>query len=959
MRAPHARVSAAFAPALALACAITLGGCADEEPAVRIPRIEDYSLGVPYPMPPLNAVPLDRARFRVVASDVRYDHDGTRASLARLETTLATEGVGEADLYELVAERFDDGARAWRVATGELRIRDLQLVGDARGATILPSRLTVDLPGRPRLVGTLAGSADTDASGTVRGDASLAFGGTALAARGSLAPSGSWNATVSLAPLALADAHAFASALPSVGFARGVIVASGGDGAMRARTSGLVLATDQSELRLSGGAARSATDAWSLDSVLLVLDPVHPDDWRAWLGSEPIVDAPLRGRLLAHGGGRDGIDVDGSLLAEDSAGSRLAADVTGTLWLEPEPRMDLAIESRSLRLADTGPLDLDVRLSGGADSLAFVGSARLASADSLTLAEHPLLAGLPPAVMERLAASEFRLDGSLVRADSGRRVSGTAEVVDTAGRVWVALRGFAPVGGDGPLDVVALADSLPLSLVPTPSSITNLTGFARLRAHASGTVAAPSVEADAELVGARFDVPAYGTGVDSMFTHVRLAGQRIELVDVRAFHGEGSLVLTGGVDLGTPLDLRDPASAFDGATIDVTAVLDTMTVVDIDSARAVLAGALAIGGPLDHPRIDGRFDVIEGHVFEGKLAPDPPLDPEDPPYGRLVADAPWPSGRLSAIAALEAADTTPSAPLPLSADVTVGVRPAFRIIDEDSDLGALGDIHVVVDETGAYALGDARIVDGFYAYYGELFQLSGGAFAVDGGTTRLAMSGTLRASDRPLGLNQGGYDGLDRRDPPVGIFGYSTPATVLELLRHRSPVLATQPEIAALLLFDVPHQAVDAFDHDLVWRGDEPEDLVGHRSAIQGSGLAWSYVADELYDWVPLHRGYMRAGTVRIGSRYPGWIMLGTQLEGGVHLGDRFTARATQVVGGGTWPGVGLRYALREHALVPADRHVELFNEPRFSTALGTSGPRADFGVRRRTGLRVRWLWDY
>jgi hypothetical protein len=478
-----------------------------------------------------------------------------------------------------------------------------------------------------------------------------------------------------------------------------------------------------------------------------------------------------------------------------------------------------------------------------------------------------------------------------------------------------------------------------------------------VHARATGSTDAPAIEADAELRGTRFELPEYGVGIDSLRTRVRLSSSRIELTDVRAFRGDGSLALSGGVQLTGPLDLRDPAAAFEGAIVAIDASLDTMTIIDMDSARAVVAGEFSVTGALARPHVTGTIAVVDGFVFEGKLAPNPPLDPDDPPYADLAADAPWPAGRLSALAQTSTPETSPAPPL--TADITTTVAPDFRIIDEDSDLGALGTVRLVIDERGAFGAGDALIVDGFYAYYGELFQLAGGAFALEGTTSRLAMSGELRSADRPLGVGQGGYDGLDRRDPLIGVFGYSTPATVLELLRRRSPLPATQPELASLLLFDVPLQPIDAWDHELTWRGDEPDDMVGHRSAIQGSGLTWSFVADELYDYVPLDRGYMRAGTVRIGSRHPGWIMLGTQLEAGVHVGARLTARATHVVGGETWPGVGLRFAMREAALDPASRHIEVFNEPRFGTGLGTAGRRSDFDVRRRTGLRVRWLWDY
>lgn len=943
---------------LLLACG-AMASCGDDAPERRVPSLADYPMPTPRAIAPLDAIPLDAARFSIVARDVRYANDGTIARVDRVVTTLGTRGSSEADLFGITAQGTDEGgARAWRISGDALRLRELRLTGDLRAGRLLPARLTVDLAGRPRATATVSAHVASMSDGSTRARANLALGASALAIDALQRANGALEATVRMDPLHLADVHPFVDDVPGHGVARGTLfVARSAGGALRARTDGVALTTDQSSVRLAGAVTRDANDAWTLDGVTVDLAPVHPDDWLAWLGSAPPVDAPLRGRLTADGTGRNGIAVAGSVLAEDSAGSRLAADVAGTLWLEPRPRLDLAIESRGLRLAQTGPLDLDVRLAGDADSIRVVGTGRLAAGDSM----HPLLRDLPRSVADRLSSATLDFDVAVQRADDARRGTGTVELVDSTGRVWLSLDGSAPIGGDGALDVRARADSLPLALVPVPARIENLEGFARMDARVAGTLDAPALEADAELVGVRFDVPEYGTGVDSLRTRVRLAGPRIELVDVRAFRAEGNLALSGGIDLGAPLDLRNPGAAFAGATIAIDALLDTMTVVDMDSARAVVAGTARVTGPLQRPHVAGDIAVVDGFVFEGKLAPDPPLDVEDPPYSDLVRDAPWPPGRLSVAAAREAEEDSaegPSAP-PLTADIHATVRPDFRIIDEDSDLGALGGVRLVIDEDGVLALGDARIVDGFYAYYGELFQLAGGAFAVDGSTTRLAMSGELRNSDRPLGLNQGGYDGLDRRDPPIGIFGYSTPATVLELLRRRTALPATQPELAALLLFDVPLQPVDAWDHELIWRGDEPDDLIGHRSAIQGAGLAWSYVADELYDYVPLDQGYLRAGTIRIGSRYPGWIMLGTQLEAGVHAGPRLTARASHVLGGGTWPGIGLRYALREESLDPADRHVELFNEPRFSTTIGTAGRRDDVEVRRRTGLRVRWLWDY
>ncbi|HEX6588250.1 MAG TPA: translocation/assembly module TamB domain-containing protein [Longimicrobiales bacterium] len=893
---------------------VALVACGDDADRP-VPLPDDYRMPVPRALDVGAGVPIDLATFAIDARDVRYASDGAT------------------------------------VRVDHLRLRDVRLDGARRGATLLPARLVLDAPGRSRVTGTLAGSATAD-DGVLRFDASATAGASSVDIRGAL-DGDRWNALVRLHPLVFADVHPFVDAAPSRGAARGAIAVGGGPDVLRASTQSLRITGDSSRVTLVGAVARVG-ERWTFDGVRVDLDPVHPEDWRAWLGGEPPIDAPLRGHVVLDGDGRTGIDASGSIVALADDGSRLAGDIEGRLWLEPRPHLDLALQSRSLQLADRGPLDLDVSLRGHADSLVVVGRARLSATDGEV---HPLLRGLPRVVVDRFGTAVLDVDAAMTRVGDQRRVSGTARVVDEAGRELAVVHGTAPAGGAGAIEVLARVDSLPLTLLPLPAQIVDFRGYAVASANVTGTLAAPDIVAQIDLHDVRFDVPEYGTGVDSMSAGVRLASDRVELVDVHAWRGDGALSLTGGVQLSGPLDLTDPARAFDGATLDVTASLDTMTVADMDSARAVVAGELRATGPLVRPHVEGAIAVVDGFAYEGKLAPDPPLDPGDPPHDDLLATAPWPATRLREAARAEHAEDDATGSLPLTADLTATITPAFRIIDEDSDLGVRGAVRLIVDERGATALGDAAIVDGFYAYYGELFRMTGGAFAVDDGTTRLAMSGILRDDYRPLGLGQGGAGGFDRRDPPIGIFGFSTPATVLEQLRRATPLPATQAELASLLLFDVPVQPVDAWHHELVWRAADPTELIGHRSAIQGAGLAWSYVADELYDYVPLERGYLRAGTLRTGSRYPGWIMLGTQLEAGANAGDHTTARATYIVSADAAPGVGLRYAFRSRATDPADRHVELFNEPRFAATLGTR--RDELDVRRRTGVRVRWRWDW
>lgn len=939
--------------ALAIACGGGDSGTRDGE--VHASGAWDYVPPTPRPLPRLHAVPLDDARFRVTAADVRYAKNGLHVRARRVDTRLDAAGAQAIDLAGVAAERSDDGALVWRIRADQLRLRDLALIEAPRAGTLLPARLTVEAGGMPLRRVTVSGRATADRDGVVRTHVDARSGGSRIAVDAVLPGNGDWRARTRLDPLLLADARVFSDAIPATGTAHGVVVLGGANDVLRASTDGLSLRTDSSRVDVRGAVVRAGS-SWTFDDVVVELARVAPGDFRAWFGADPPLDAPLRGRIEADGSGRSGVALRGSVRSEDAAGSRLAADVEGTLRLEPSLRFDLRLESRALDLAGSGPLDLDLAVSGTPDSIALAGAARLSPERDTT---HPLLARVPDAAADLLSGGRVVVDADVLRADGGRRARGRVDVVDHAGRVRLTVGGHAPLAHSGPLDVVARADSLPLSMLPPHPAIEDLEGWLRMDTRVQGSLDTPSVRAHAELIGARFRVPEYGTSLDSMTLVVALEGDRIALADARAWRGDGALALRGGVDLAGPLDLRAPRAALDGATIDVAVTMDTMTVVDTDSLRAVTTGRLAVSGPLRRPHVAGAVEIVDGFAFEGRLAPDPPIDPEDPPDADLLARVPWPDTPLRARARAEETGDAAAKTLPLTADVRVGVHPAFRVIDEDSDLGASGDIHIVVDGRGARASGQAAIVDGFYAYYGELFQLVGGAFSLSEGSTRLAMAGSLRGSGEPLGSGLGGTDGLERRDPPIGIFGYSTPATVLELLERRSPLPATQADLASMLLFGVPIQPIDTWEHELTWRGDEPDDLVGHRSAIQGAGLAWSWVADELYDYVPIDRGYLRAGTVLIGSSYPGWVMLGTRLEAGAHVGPRLTLRGTHVVGGETLPGLSLRWALRDRPVDPADRHVELFNEPRFSTGLGTAGTRDDFRVRRRTGARVRWLWDW
>src|SRR5688500_16292332 len=439
-------------------CLVALAACGDDADRA-VPSLADYAMPAPRPLDAMHGVPLADAMFSVDARDVRYSNDGAVLRIA------------------------------------QLRLRELRLAADRRGGLWLPAGRVLDAPGRPRLAGMLEGRRSAGPGGTLEFDASAGIGASAIGARGAI-DGDRWSATVRLEPVLLADVHPFLDAVPAHGVARGVIALRGNGDALHARTDGVRISTERSRIDIAGAVAR-AGGRWSLDDVRLELDPVHPDDWRAWFGAEPPVDAPLQGRLTASGDGFSGIDVDGWLLAESTDGSRPAADVDGRVWLEPTPRLELVVESRALQLADRGALDLDLRLSGDADSLAIVATARLSDTDTAAL--DAILRTLPAPLAARLADATLDVDAHLTRAGAGRRVAGTASLVDSAGRTFAVVRGHAPLGGDGAIDVVAQLDSLPLSLLPMPGHIENFQGYARATLHASGSMAAPALDGRIDL----------------------------------------------------------------------------------------------------------------------------------------------------------------------------------------------------------------------------------------------------------------------------------------------------------------------------------------------------------------------------------------------------------------------------------------------------------------------------
>ena len=143
-------------------------------------------------------------------------------------------------------------------------------------------------------------------------------------------------------------------------------------------------------------------------------------------------------------------------------------------------------------------------------------------------------------------------------------------------------------------------------------------------------------------------------------------------------------------------------------------------------------------------------------------------------------------------------------------------------------------------------------------------------------------------------------------------------------------------------------EPVTGFRNRRFWLADEPTDLIGEQTEAQGGALLWSYVADELYDYLPLSRAGLRGGTITIGSRFPGRIV----------QGPLFRARATIAAGlelHGSWtsegsasPGVRAQYQRGHFSLVA-------FSEPKFFASTLAGGGQHGYFHRRRTGIGIRF----
>ena len=539
----------------------------------------------------------------------------------------------------------------------------------------------------------------------------------------------------------------------------------------------------------------------------------------------------------------------------------------------------------------------------------------------------------------RLIADSEKTTGYL--ADLSARVSGPLDSARASGTVHISEAGTNRMSGTvtgsvllakpGALDVEVNADSLPIETMPFPKDrLDELSGHVRGRVAIKGTFDDPQINGTLHLVDAGARIPRSGTRLTGLGGDLRIENG-IAHADLRGVAGVGTLALTGTAEL-----LGD-------RKVDLQLRADSATLANMDSAKVIASAGLRITGVINEPYVQGKVRLVGGWVKEDLMLRNRVIDPEDPPYAALAARVPWRSDSPL----LKNVRRGPASPPPFRGSVSIEVNPAIKMIDEDSELFGVGDVLLTADSLGLHTTGGIKFEGGFYTNYGERFRVFGGGFRLsNAGETMIAVR-SEHERDRLGGRNFGTSSPLDWY-PGLEILAHGIMTSASEQIRRLSLLRESQTELAALLIYDEMPEPVTGFRNRRFWLADEPSDLIGEQTEAQGGALLWSYIADELYDYLPLSRAGLRGGTVTIGSRFPGRIVQGPLFRARATIGGGLELHGSWATEGSSSPGVRAQFQ-RGHFYLMA------FSEPKFFAAISAGGGQPGYFHRRRTGVGIRF----
>lgn len=840
----------------------------------------------------------------------------------RVDTLIVEDGrVGT-----LAAPSQYQGRWLWRLRDVDLEVRDVALGGGpaspdrfrlVRGAAV------GEVKGRPLTVESVTATAERTATALVA-DADADLGLTLLSGHFTADRTNRWVATIDADTFALAELHAFYPDLPEEGTGAGVVVLRGGQDLEDALVEWLTVASGRSRVNARG-------DVLDLDGDVLLRDvivepaPLYADDFARVFDVALPGGGEWQGWVAAGGRLSEGIAVRGALTQRaDGAEAASVLGIEGRIRADPDLFLDIALEGEPLLAADTA-FDVSLRLLGPADSLSIRGTVVAVGAEELTTTVDALLRDREgePTVL------------------SGRAVAVTepgAFGADPAGgSVRAEAVGHAVLAEGGELSVRITADSLPLALVPVPEAIDSIRGVADGVVLVSGTVDRPVATGRLTVRDGGFFVEELGTDVDELEGVVLLEDGVLVAERLTARAGEGRLEVRGSIAV-----FEEPR------TIDLILEADSIRVQERNQADVRFSADLTLTGTIEEPWLEGRVFDAHGWVREDVFAGDPVIDPDDPPWADLARRAPWPEdSRLRRV--------EEPGPFPLNGEIVVEIGPDLRVIDEDSDLYGAGEMLVLLGPEGPKARGVLEVQGGFYAFFGERFRVAGGAvrFVEDSFDPHVAIV-AVHETGRPDGAGENSVWSAAERFPPLEFLAFGPAGTVREEVRRLSLFPDSQEELGELLIYDLEPEPVTGWRADPIWRSEDPSAFFNERAESQGIPLLWSYIADEAYDYIPIAWGWLQAGMVVVGPKWPAEIIVGPAIVWGVVLNDDIEVTILQPLDGGVLPGVRARWRRWRWG-----GELEIFSVPRFyaDPAGGEGAP--GFHTRRKTGVGVFWEREF
>lgn len=610
------------------------------------------------------------------------------------------------------------------------------------------------------------------------------------------------------------------------------------------------------------------------------------------------------------------------------------ADWQGVGWVRGEGWARGGVEVRGevagaagAGMTCAGMADARTEAAATPSHLAFEGKVRLLPEVLLDLAVRGAPVRLVDTVFDLAVRLRGRPDSLAVDGDVGLR--GLEEVRGVvAGRVSLTR---------GALALRVTADSVPLSALPWPAGVVaGVEGHMGGALEVGGTVRAPAVRGRVDVGPAALRLRPLGARIDSVRGVVRLEDKLLVADSVTARLAGGTLRAEGSV--------RGLGAA---AEIEVALAGEGLHFAQERGVDLTLSAELGLVGSGQALRLSGRLHDLRGWIRADLFRERGALDLDDPPYAELARAVPWPEGSRLRRSRGRAAP-------PVRGEVVVEITPEVQVEGADSELFGAGRIRVSADTTGWHTRGLLALEGGHYAFFGQRFDISGGAVHFDG--EALAPRIALLAEHEAGGELGGGLQETTTspaRFPPFTYFLSGPAASARGGLLHPSLVPERSEQLAEQLMYGLRPNPVTGWWQSRRWLADRPGAPLNHRALAQAAPLLWSYFANEGYRLVPLTRGWLSAGNLEVGSAWPTRLVVGPVLGLGAAPGRHLELVLTQPLVGGVLPGVRLRRRLGPGGAV------ELFSESRFGPGAMEDVLGPGYTVRRKTGAGARWRWEW